>query len=405
MTQFNPKNERIKRDYFRYLKEADQKAEATIDGVRKAIARFEIYTGFKDLATFNKEQAIAFKKSLARGRTQRDGEPLAKSTLLSTVNALKAFFKWLSWQPGYRSRIRPTDVEYLNLSENETRVAKAPRFKSFPTLEQIRAVIYAMPAETELERRDRALIAFAILTGMRDAALASLPLKHVDIDRSLVIQDPREVRTKRRKRIDTFFFPVRSDIEQIAVEWIRFLKEQKLYGNDDPVFPRTAVAHDENCCYTAQGLEPHFWANTGPIRQIFRQAFARAGLPYFNPHSFRDTLVQLGERMCPTIEHFKAWSQNLGHEHVQTTLTSYGSIAPYRQGELVRSMVLEGDRGEGATDREVLEQFKRLMEAMRKVDVRAAPCLRSGNVHGGISGGGGHAPQRPSTELSLEGWS
>jgi integrase len=364
MKHFNPRNERIKRDYFRYLKEADQKAEATIDSVRKAIARFESYTGLKDLATFNKEQAIAFKKSFARARIEGN-EPLAKSTLLSTINALKAFFKWLSWQPGYRSRIKPTDIEYLNLSDNETRAAKAPRFKSFPTLEQVRAVLGAMPAETEVDRRDRALIAFAILTGMRDAALASLPLKHVDLDRALVVQDPREVKTKRRKRIDTFFFPVGADIEKIAVDWIRFLREKKLYGNDDPVFPSTAMGHDENCCFAIAGLAPRFWSNTGPIRKIFRMAFARAGLPYFNPHSFRDTLVQLGERICPTIEHFKAWSQNLGHEHVQTTLTSYGSVAPHRQGELVRSVVVNGVGVGMELDRETLNQLKRLIDAVR----------------------------------------
>ena len=365
MYHFNPKNERIKRDYFRYLKEADQKAESTVDGVRKAIGRFETYTGLKDFGTFNKEQAIAFKKSLARGVTQRSGEPLAKSTLLSTLNALKHFFRWLSWQPGFRSRIRPTDIEYLNLSDNETRAAKAPRFKTFPTLEQIRAVIFAAPAESEVELRNRALIATTILAGMRDSALASLRLKHIDLDRCLVTQDPREVRTKRRKLINTFFFPVGADIEQIVLDWVRFLREQKLYGNDDPVFPRTRISQDENCCFAVEGLEPVFWMGSGPIRQIFREAFARAGLPYFNPHSFRDTLVQLGERMCPTIEHFKAWSQNLGHEHVQTTLTSYGNIGPHRQGELVRSVAMENNKDEEG-DREVLEQFRRFMEAMRK---------------------------------------
>src|SRR5262249_49031499 len=211
MEHLNPKNERLKREYFRYLKEADQKAEATVDGVRKAIARFEAYTALKDLATFNKEQAIAFKKWLTRTRSPC-GEPLAKSTLLSTVNALKHFFKWLSWQPGYRSRIKTTDVEYLNLSDNETRAAKAPRFKTFPTLEQIHAAVLALPSDSDVEKRNRALLCFAILTGMRDSALASLRLKHIDLERALVMQDPREVKTKRRKRIDTFFFPVGSDI-------------------------------------------------------------------------------------------------------------------------------------------------------------------------------------------------
>jgi hypothetical protein len=41
MTNYNPRNERIKRVYFTLLKEADQMAEATIDGVRKALLRFE----------------------------------------------------------------------------------------------------------------------------------------------------------------------------------------------------------------------------------------------------------------------------------------------------------------------------------------------------------------------------
>ena len=62
MVTFNPKNERIKRDYFRYQKEARGKADGTVDAIRKAISRYELYTGFKDLATFNRDQAIGFKK-------------------------------------------------------------------------------------------------------------------------------------------------------------------------------------------------------------------------------------------------------------------------------------------------------------------------------------------------------
>jgi hypothetical protein len=63
------------------------------------------------------------------------------------------------------------------------------------------------------------------------------------------------------------------------------------------------------------------------------EAFFNAGLPYFNPHSFRATLVQLGEEVCKSPEEFKAWSQNLGHEKVLTTFTSYGTVACQRQGE------------------------------------------------------------------------
>jgi len=63
-------------------------------------------------------------------------------------------------------------------------------------------------------------------------------------------------------------------------------------------------------------MDRRHWTTATPIRTIFREAFEGAGLPYFNPHSFRNTLVRLGQDVCQTPEQFKAWSQNLGHEGV-----------------------------------------------------------------------------------------
>jgi len=181
MTKYNAKNERIKRDYFRYQKEAARRAETTINGIRKALTRFDEYNGFKDFATFNKEQAVAFKKHLANQKAQRTGQPISKATAHATLNALKEFFAWLAWQPGYKSRLHVPDIEYFNLTDKEISIAKTTKFKATPTLEQIRHVLQSMPLETDIQRRNRALIAFTALTGMRDGALASLRLKHVDI--------------------------------------------------------------------------------------------------------------------------------------------------------------------------------------------------------------------------------
>ena len=75
-----------------------------------------------------------------------------------------------------------------------------------------------------------------------------------------------------------------------------------------------------------------------PIRSIFRYGFAGAGLQYFNPHSFRNTLVQLDQDICKTPEDYKAWSQNLGHEKVLTTFTSYGEVGCLRQGEIMQAL-------------------------------------------------------------------
>jgi integrase/recombinase XerC len=116
------------------------------------------------------------------------------------------------------------------------------------------------------------------------------------------------------------------------------LRQEKVWGNDDPLFPATLVAVGATRQFEVQGLERKHWSSASPIRTIFREAFGKAGLRYFNPHSFRNTLAQLGRKICKTAEEIKAWSQNLGHEKVLTTFTSYGEVACQRQGEIIRGL-------------------------------------------------------------------
>lgn len=312
MTSYNAANERMKRQYFAYLADALGHSEQTIDAVAKAIARFEVYTRHKDFKTFHIEQAKAFKRDLADQRGHHSGEPLSKATLYATLTALKRFFIWLAGQPGYKSRISYSDAEYFNLSVKETRIAKAVRPARVPTLEQIRHVIQAMSATTEIERRDRALVAFTILTGARDGAIASFKLRHIDIGEGKIYQDAREVRTKFSKSFVTTFFPVGEDIRAVVIDWVDYLRREKLWSLDDPLFPATRVAAGADLRFIAAGLDRKHWRGANPIRQIFKEAFAAAGLPYFNPHSFRKTLALLGGRLCKTPEEYKAWSQILG---------------------------------------------------------------------------------------------
>ena len=111
-----------------------------------------------------------------------------------------------------------------------------------------------------------------------------------------------------------------------------------LWGNDDPLFPATRVALGASRQFVAVGLERAHWSSAARIRTIFRDAFTGAGLQYFNPHSFRNTLVRLGQVTCKTPEEFKAWSQNLGHDKVLTTFLSYGQVESARQGEIIRGL-------------------------------------------------------------------
>jgi len=338
MTTHNANNERTKRRYFAYLKEARRHSEPTVDAVAKALDRFEVDTKHRDFKSFHFEQAIAFKRHLNEQNSVRTGDKLSKATLHATLANVKKFFHWLAGQPGYKSRLQYSDADYFNLSEKDVRVATARREQAGPTLEQVKHAITMMPTGSATERRDRALVAFTLLTGARDSAIASMKLKHVDLVAGCVNQDAREVKTKFSKTFTTFFFPVGDDIAQIVSEWVAYLRQEMLWGNDDPLFPATRIALGATRQFEAAGLERGHWSSAARIRTIFREAFTNAGLPYFNPHSFRNTLVRLGQIVCKSPEEFKAWSQNLGHDKVLTTFLSYGQVASPRQGQIIKGL-------------------------------------------------------------------
>ncbi len=360
MATHNSNNERIKRRYFAYLKEARRQSETTVDQVAQALARFEVDTRHRDFKAFHLELAVAFKRRLTAQISQTSGQRWSMATLHATLAHLKRFFHWLAGQPGYKSRLSYSDAEYFNLSEKDTRVATARREKPFPTLEQVAHVLATMPHESEVEGRNRALVAFTLLTGARDSAIASMKLKHVDLVDGKVYQDAREVKTKYSKSFPTYFFPVGDDVRQIVEEWVNFLRNDKRWGNDDPLFPATAVAVGDNRQFVAAGLKREHWRTAAPIRTVFREAFEQAGLPYFNPHSLRSTLVQLGERRCRTPEQFKAWSQNLGHEKVLTTFYSYGAVPRGRQGEIIRALGQPLPSPDEVTEEAVMAVLRRL---------------------------------------------
>lgn len=360
MAKHNAQNARIKREYFDYLKEAMRRDDASIDKVATALARFEEANGHKDFKKFHREQAKAFKHKLDTEKNARTGKPLSRATVHSTLSALRAFFIWLAGQPGYKSKIAYADADYFNLSEKDVRIAKATREKPVPTLEQVHHVLDSMPAGSDIELRNRALIALALLTGARAAALASFKLKHIDLEQGCIYQDAREVRTKGSKTFTTWFCPVGGDALQIVTDWCEYLRKDLLWSEDDPLFPKTQIGIAEEGGFAAIGLAREHWSGTGAIRTIYKEAFAAAGLPYYNPHCFRDVLVQLGERICRTPEEFKAWSQNLGHEKVLTTLTSYGTVPAARQSALIRGL------GAKSADNDETQLAAMIAEVMRK---------------------------------------
>jgi integrase/recombinase XerD len=330
-------NERIKRRYLQFLREAKRADLATVDKAADAILRFERSTGFKPFKRFHIEHAIRFKAQLSEANSATTGRPLSKATIDGTLRTVKAFILWLAGQPGYRSRIAYADSEYFNLNAKDVRIAHAERDVAFPTMEQCRHAFAQMPDQTPLQRRDKALFAFLMLTGARDGAIASLRLKHIDLVQCCVYQDAREVKTKFAKTFKTTFFPVGPEYLRCFRDWVEFLQKDQLFGSADPLFPKPLMRPNEGG-YACLGLSRDTYSNAGRFREVIKESFANSGLSPFGPHSFRKTLGILSREHCKTPEQLKAWSMNFGHDKVATTLDSYCPLSSERQAELIRGM-------------------------------------------------------------------
>lgn len=330
-------NERMKRKYAVWRREADGADEKTVDKDLQAIQRFERSIGMRSFKLFRVDQAVEFKRKLEAERNPRTKRPLAKATIDGILRGVKTFFRWLADQPGYRSRVKHSDVAYFTINAKDARVAHARREMPQPTLEQCRHAFDLMPEVTDIDRRNKAVFALLMLTAARIGALSSLRLKHVDVPDGCVYQDAREVKTKAAKTFMTWFFPVDDIYADTFRHWVDYLVREKLFGPQDALFPKPIMGVVDGA-FTVTGLSRDIYTGTTQLREVIGDAFANAGLPRFHPHGFRSMLTAFGSNICRTPEEFKAWSQNLGHDSVITTVSSYLNVSSARQRELIKAI-------------------------------------------------------------------
>ena len=124
-----------------------------------------------------------------------------------------------------------------------------------------------------------------------------------------------------------------------VTEWVKHLKS-KGFGSQAPLFPRskTEQGMDNLSFEPASEVEPVFWQGAGRIREIFKKRAKEAGLNYYPPHTFRHLAVDLAFKHCKTGDQIKAISQNFGHEHIATTLSSYGNYDTGKLSEILNNL-------------------------------------------------------------------
>ncbi len=340
MKKNKAKNEQIKRKYFEWLKGAKGYSIKTIEVIERAIWIWEEFSKEDDYATFNQKSAQKFKKWLSQRKQKRGGISVSLTTQYNYFRYLSGFFLWLSGQSGYKSRVSVYDIQFLKLDKAQTRLAIAVKEQKYPSLDYVKRLCDSIEIKTEVDQRDRALIAFHFLSAMRVSAIFTLPLGCFDIEKLQVTQDPMAgVKTKFSKRIFTTLIKVDDELLKYILEWVAYLKKIKCFSDADPMFPKTKLEQKskEDACFQGIEVEPEFWKTEGPILSMFRARMSTAKLPYFSPHKFRHASIAEARKYCRTEEQRKALSQNVGHDNISTTFT-YGNMSPSQANQVISKM-------------------------------------------------------------------
>jgi len=331
MPDMTIKNESIKREYFNHCRSAQGFAESTINKYAQCIYKWQMCFDNDDFVNFSKEQCDEFKKYL---KVEAEKKGTSFSGQYDVLRHVKKFFLWLSDQREYR-KIRKTDLDYLRLSKKETSIALEKKEKDIPSLDEIKKIVQNISSTSETDMRDKALIAFLILTGMRISAVVSLPVQAFNRKELSIEQSPSMgVKTKNSKKILSTFLPINwKEGEDMFFEWFDYLITQKGFTSQKPIFPATKS-------FSTKKVSNEFWGTSGPARKIIKERCKEADVQYYNPHSFRHSVVAFMSERGLTEADKRAISLVLGHEHVGTTFGSYGygSITPKDAVKRVRDM-------------------------------------------------------------------
>lgn len=333
--RFNPASERIKYKYRVHIRRVKKKDEKTIIAILKHLRDYELFIGFANFASFNDAVADKYIESLFA----RD---LSLSYINDNVRTLREFLAWLERQRGYRSKLNYNHIEYLNISDNQRRTARAAEYRKAYAFHQIIATVRKMPEGTITERRNKAMVSLQALCGLRVSEIRTMKLKNLieDNGKYFVYVNPKDMAVKYAKTRHADFMQLPDDIKQNVLSWRDYLIARG-FAPKDPFFPQINSAFNQRSLLESTISHSEIQSTT-TIRGIFERAFKAAGHEYIRPHSFRHTIARAAERGSP--EFFNAVRQALGHSSASTTFQSYGALSEQEQRNRIAKAELDFSR-------------------------------------------------------------
>jgi len=326
---FNKRNERAKYKYRQHLRRISQKDEKSVLACLKHIRDFEVFIKFSGFEKFNENVADKYIQGMFVAEK-------SLSYIAGNTRVLKDFLKWLERQRGYRSKINYNHIEYLNISRNQRRTAKASEYSKSYKFEEILQTIRQMPDKSEKDKRDRAMVSLQALCALRPSELRTVKLKSLiqEDGAYFIYVSPKNMSVKFAKTRHVVFLSLPLDIVGNVISWRDYLGSLG-FKDDDPLFPKINSRLDGGNLLERIPKKEEIKSGS-TIRDIFKNAFESAGLEYIKPHNFRKTLARYAETQSPAF--LNAVRQNLGHESIDTTLSSYGQLSVADQRKNISSL-------------------------------------------------------------------
>lgn len=305
--------------YQRKLVERDGYSRKTVECQLRTIHLFQKFID-KPLSLINKDDVLNYKSWLQEHRK------IKISSVHSQMVYLKKYYSWFCTKPGYRSKIDSDAVEYFIINRAEKSMLNHKSEKAIPTLDDVLELHRSIKPNTEINLRNRAIIAIATTAGLREGALITLRKGNIDDD-LFICQDPENgVKTKYSKKIWTLAFDFHQELTDSIREWKKKLDEKK-FSESDPFFPKFTqlVESDQNALFPfIKEATKSFLSNPNVVNQIFQRLCKKAGLKYFHPHSYRHRWAMMGFENSYNGTQIRALSESAGHEEITTLLKSYG---------------------------------------------------------------------------------
>ena len=326
-------NERIKHQYFDKFIFRSGKDKQSLRKAISSIQDFEEFNNFQNFKLFKYENAKNFQKYLTNKYSH------SMQSAYRIIQAVQDFFLWLKERDGYK-KLDEDDILTLRLSLKDIEKSKTTKPRKIIDIEKWEEMILNIKPKGEVELRGRAIFDCLLLTGMRIEALLSLKIGDLNLDRNYVFQDSHHVNKKFSSSDKTNLWNFKPEMRVILVDWIKILREEHNFTDEDPLFPKIQITVNQ-FKFEKDGFKKEFIKQPDEIRKELARQFENANLEYHTPHTIRHSLTNLFMGFDLTPEQLKAVSQNLSHKSLATTLNSYYQVHEFKQDQIIEELDIE----------------------------------------------------------------